>query len=115
MSLFDRGRLFHAVESATDKAFEPMHEGSCTWYVIQSQSSRTQGGAYSDTGVTMSEMYSGVFLVTTECMVKQCIRDALFNRCSLIMNIYNLVKNLFTVLFFVSLFFCQFGKLIIQL
>jgi len=51
------GGLFHAVGPATEKALEFIRV-SCTWYVIQSQSSWTHP-FNSATGVTMSKLCSG--------------------------------------------------------
>ena len=80
------GRLFHAVGPATEKALEPIRvlvRG--TSYSPRAAERRWARPESSDTGVTMSEMYSGEVPITTECMMTQSLyvmRCSIGSQCS---------------------------------
>ena len=85
MSRSDYGRLFHAVGPATEKALEPIRvlvRGTSESRAAERRWARPES---SDTGVTMSERYSGTVPVTTECMMTQSLyvmRCSIGSQCS---------------------------------
>ena len=86
MSRIDCGRLFQAVGPATEKALEPIKvlvRG--TSYSPRVAERRWARPSSSDTGVTMSEMYSGALPVSTEWMMTQSLyvmRCSIGSQCS---------------------------------